>query len=95
MPYRNGTQSGVAATAIHFDLPIVSTNVGGLSEYVNDCLTGFLVEPENHYVLSKAIKKAVDFIDNENFLSEINSFKKKLSWELFSLELNKFIHSIE
>ena len=95
MPYRNGTQSGVAATAIHFDLPIVSTNVGGLSEYVNDGLTGFLVEPENHYVLSIAIKKAVDFIGNENFLTEINSFKKKLSWELFSLELNKFIHSIE
>jgi glycosyltransferase involved in cell wall biosynthesis len=95
LPYRNGTQSGVTATAIHFDLPIVSTNVGGLSEYVNDGFTGLLVEPENHHELTIAIKKATDYIDNENFLSEINSFKKKLSWELFSSELNNFIHSIQ
>lgn len=95
LPYRNGTQSGVTATAIHFDLPIVSTNVGGLSEYVNDGFTGFLVEPENHHELTIAIKKAADYIDNENFLSEINSFKKKLSWELFSSELNNFIHSLQ
>ena len=95
LPYRNGTQSGVTATAIHFDLPIVSTNVGGLSEYVNDGITGFLVEPENHQKLTIAIKKATDYIDNENFLSEINLFKNKLSWELFSSELNNFIHSLE
>lgn len=95
LPYRNGTQSGVTATAIHFDLPIVSTNVGGLSEYVNDGFTGLLVEPENHHELTIAIKKATDYIDNENFLSEINSFKKKLSWELFSSELNNFIHSLQ
>lgn len=95
LPYKNATQSGVTATAIHFDLPIVSTNVGGLSEYVKDDITGYLVEPNNHEALTSAIINATDHIRNEKMRIEIELFKKSLSWDFFSKRLEGFIDSIE
>lgn len=37
--------------------PVVVSNVGGLPEVVDDCITGFVVEPKNPEDLSSAIEK--------------------------------------
>lgn len=43
LPYRKASQSGVTAIALHYGIPVVATDVGGLSEYVEPGETGALV----------------------------------------------------
>jgi glycosyltransferase involved in cell wall biosynthesis len=43
-PYRHATQSGVTPLAMHFDLPMIVTDAGGLKEMVEDKVTGIVVE---------------------------------------------------
>jgi glycosyltransferase involved in cell wall biosynthesis len=45
LPYRSATQSGVTQIALHFDVPMVVTGVGGLPEIVRDGVTGFVSPP--------------------------------------------------
>ncbi len=79
-PYKEATQSGVTQVAYHFEKPMVTTNVGGLSEMVPDGVTGFVVEPE-----VKAIAQAVTKFYDENreaaFVVNIKKEKLKFSWE--------------
>lgn len=94
LPYKNATQSGVTAVALHFDLPIVATNVGALDEYIKDDFTGKLVPPNNSFELAQALKKVTNPNVLESMTSEIKEFKKNLSWEKFSDELIAFIESV-
>jgi glycosyltransferase involved in cell wall biosynthesis len=41
-------------------LPVVSTNISGIPELVEDGVTGFLVPMENAHELAKAMKKVLD-----------------------------------
>lgn len=45
LPYREASQSGIAATALAFGKPILITNVGGLSEQFNQEDLVFICEP--------------------------------------------------
>ena len=46
MPYRNIYQSGVVFLCLRFGVPIVATDVGSLSEYVND-VSGVIAPPDD------------------------------------------------
>lgn len=43
-PYRDATQSGVIMTAYALGTPVIVTNVGGLPEYVEEGVTGYITE---------------------------------------------------
>jgi glycosyltransferase involved in cell wall biosynthesis len=94
LPYKTATQSGVTATALHFNIPIISTNVGGLSEYVLDGKTGFLVEPNNPNLFANAI--SVCFKENLlfDFETNINEFKTSLSWDTFREKIVSFLELV-
>ena len=94
LPYKNATQSGVTAVALHYDLPIVATNVGALNEYIKDDITGKLVPPNNSFELALALKKVTNPNVLENMAREIIELKKNLSWEKFATELTTFIESV-
>ena len=47
LPYRAGSMSGVVFTCAEFSTPILSTNFGTIREYVQDKVTGFIVENDN------------------------------------------------
>ncbi|MDZ7740562.1 MAG: glycosyltransferase [Bacteroidota bacterium] len=79
-PYKTATQSGVTQVATHFNKPMVITNVGGLSEFVPDGKTGFVVEPEPGFI-AEAIYKFFKNNYEESFAENINLEKKKYSWE--------------
>lgn len=80
-PYRDATQSGVTQIAYHFEKPMLTTNVGGLSEMVPDGKVGYVVSPE-----VDEISEALLRFFNENKLEEFSTNaaieKKRFSWEL-------------
>lgn len=94
LPYKTATQSGVTATALHFEIPIVSTRVGGLAEYIVQNETGVLVSPNNCLEFSEAVISLKDKSVREKMLPNIRVLKQELSWEKFSKELVSFINSI-
>jgi glycosyltransferase involved in cell wall biosynthesis len=95
LPYKSATQSGVTAVALHFDVPVISTKVGGLNEYVLHEKTGLLVEPNNSDKLAESIQLYFDDDLESKFKAEMTDLKQKLSWENFSYELNLFLKSFD
>jgi D-inositol-3-phosphate glycosyltransferase len=55
LPYRSATQSGVTHVAYALGVPVITTDVGGLSETVRPGVTGLVVPPENEEALANAI----------------------------------------
>jgi glycosyltransferase involved in cell wall biosynthesis len=59
LPYKEGTQSGVAAMAMGFGRAVVATRVGSLPELVIDGQTGIIVPPGEVSALAAAIWRLV------------------------------------
>lgn len=82
LPYRSATQSGILNVAYGFSKPVVVTNVGGLSEFVEQKKTGIVVEPNSPNEIAKGIieffylKNSVNFEHNIQELVKKNSFEK-------------------
>ena len=81
LPYKTATQSGVIATSYCFDVPVIASDVGGLSEYILPGKTGFLVRSEDPSALAETIFKALDRELLTNMQDEIKNYKKRFSWE--------------
>ena len=64
LPYKTASQSGVLQIAYHFDIPVVTTDVGGLSEYIENNSTGILIESDNPIKLSEIL---YDNLSNNSF----------------------------
>ena len=47
LPYISATQSGIIPIAYAFKKPVIASNVGAISEVVDDGITGILVPPKN------------------------------------------------
>src|SRR5690554_7321378 len=62
LPYKSATQSGIIAIAKHFNKPIVATDVGGLSEFIQDDTEGMIVPPDDLNELNKAIEKMLNIV---------------------------------
>ena len=80
LPYRSATQSGILNIAVGYEKPVVITNVGGLSEFVEDEKTGIFVPSADKLEIVKgieryfSIKDKVDFAGNIRARNEQNSF---------------------
>lgn len=86
LPYKSATQSGVTAAALHFDIPIIASNVGGLSEYIEQGKSGMLVE---RYTEPIAFQRVIEGWFRENkprteVSATIAEIKEKLSWPRFA-----------
>ena len=77
-PYLSATQSGVSMVAYNFNKPMVLTNVGGLSEYVNDKKDGYLVDVKPEAIVS-ALKDYYVNKRESQFVAEIKN--KKSSYQ--------------
>lgn len=96
LPYRSGTQSGIISIAYHFELPVITTDVGGLKEMVQDGKTGFIVPELSPKSISEKIKK---YFDPETgfkskFQKNIKEFMNIYSWDSFANSLLDFQRNI-
>ncbi len=69
-PYTDATQSGVIMTAFSMGVPVVATNVGGLSEMITHNENGILVPPKDSKALSEAI---ISILNNQERLSSFSN----------------------
>lgn len=82
LPYRSATQSGILNVAYGFEKPVLVTNVGGLSEFVDNGRTGIIIEKAEPVLIARGIEKffsvkeKVNFAENIRAKIERNSFSK-------------------
>ena len=85
-PYRSATQSGISQIAYHFGVPMIVTDVGGLSEIVPHLKVGY-VTPVDEKAIADAI---LDFFlkdKSTEFRKNVQSEKKRFTWDAMSKEI--------
>lgn len=84
--YHHATQSGVTQIGFHFDVPMLVTNVGGLSELITAGKSGYVTETNQQSIADAML----DFIENdrfEAFSKEVAVLKQQFSWSTFAQQL--------
>ena len=89
-PYKDATQSGVTQIAYHFEKPMLTTNVGGLSEMVPDGIVGYVVNPIVNEISDALLRF---FIENKGkeFSANAAIEKKRFSWELLLNKIDSIV----
>lgn len=81
LPYVTATQSGIVQIAYNYDLPVVTTAVGGLPEVVHDGQTGFVVPPADPDALAEAVIRFFRENRAAQFAEAVGREKQKYSWD--------------
>jgi glycosyltransferase involved in cell wall biosynthesis len=90
LPYITATQSGIIQIAYNYNKPVITTNVGGLPEVVDEGKTGFTVPPENPDELAQAVLKFFELTKKENFSKNVQVYKQQFSWDRLVEEVESF-----
>lgn len=80
LPYRSATQSGVTQIAYQFSIPMIVTDVGGLSEIVPDGRVGYLCQPDPDSIADK-IDRIWQGDTLERFHQNCLVERDRFSWE--------------
>lgn len=89
LPYRSATQSAVVQTAFGRGKPVITTNVGGLAEAVEDGRTGLVVPPEEPKALAEAIEHYFVHHLEGRFSENILAGNGRFSWERLMQQLHQ------
>lgn len=95
LPYKSATQSGVTAVALHFEIPVLVTNVGGLTEFVKHDITGIVVPGATVEHVQNGIVHYFYDMNSKEMQNEIHKEKEKYSWKSFTRELLEFVEPID
>jgi len=88
LPYIEASQSGVVPLAYTFKKPVVVTDVGSISEVVDNGKTGYIVPPKDPKKLAEAIIDLLKDKEKRKKMGE-NGYKKtenELSWDNIALK---------
>jgi glycosyltransferase involved in cell wall biosynthesis len=83
LPYKSATQSGITAIALHFDVPMVATPVGGLAESIGRPGLGVMADAASAEALADAIRHFFDG-SPEAFVNNIREVKRTQTWPAFA-----------
>lgn len=90
LPYRSATQSGISSVSYHFEVPLITTSVGGLKETVGERGTGIVTDEVSSEAIREAILHYFSSPEIKNNLIEgIKAEKQRLSWSNFCSNLLK------
>jgi glycosyltransferase involved in cell wall biosynthesis len=93
LPYTEITTSGVTLLAYTFSRPVISTDVGGMKEVVNEKI-GMLVPPRNGRALKEAIDKMFA-MDYEAMGKNAHEYaEKECSWEANAQKIKTLYESL-
>jgi glycosyltransferase involved in cell wall biosynthesis len=80
LPYRSATQSAVIQIAFGRSKPVITTDVGGLAEAVQDGQTGLVVAPEDPTALAAAVNRFFEQGLAEPFKANIRQADDRFAW---------------
>jgi len=89
LPYRSATQSAVVQAAFGMATPVITTDMGGLAEVVEDGQTGLIVPPENPEALAAAIDRFIGQDLGPHFKENIQQDKDRFSWRRLTELIDK------
>lgn len=81
LPYVSATQSGIVQIAFGLETPVITTNVGGLPEVIDDGKTGYLVDAGKAQQLADAITKFFVSGAEEEFSAAIREQTGRFDWD--------------
>jgi glycosyltransferase involved in cell wall biosynthesis len=82
LPYENGWNSGVLASAFGFGKPVVATRVGGFDEVIVEESTGLLVAPRDPAALAQALVRLLrDEALYARMVRNVQQTAGDISWE--------------
>jgi glycosyltransferase involved in cell wall biosynthesis len=93
-PYRSATQSGISAIALHFDLPMIATDVGGLKETILHGENGLITDQISPVSIANSIKEYFDNGLYSQFSDNLRKTKSLHSWNNFVKKLLEFGDSL-
>lgn len=86
LPYKTASQSGLTADAIYAGLPVIASDLLGISSYITDGVHGLLVKPDDIISLSNTLFSIT--LENLKKLSaNLPDLANTLSWPRFTSEL--------
>lgn len=88
MPYHEATQSGVAAMAIGYGIPVIATKVGALEEQLES--SAFYMRSDDWKSLSDVISSVSSRTYDEK-KKEINRLSDRLQWAALANELQNYL----
>jgi glycosyltransferase involved in cell wall biosynthesis len=91
LPYVKATQSGIVQIAFGLNKPVITTNVGGLPEAVEDGKTGFVVDPASPDKLAAAILKFYEGNYEAKFSERIKEGSHAFSWDAEVSSIESFL----
>ena len=86
LPYKSATQSGITAIALHFDVPVVATPVGGLAESIERPGIGLMAREVSSQALAETIR-GLFAAGPEPFIKNIREVKRTQTWDAFAAEI--------
>lgn len=97
LPYRSATQSGISSVSYHFEVPMITTDVGGLKETIGDRGTGMILRDGNPETIAGAIREYFSPASSgmrEAMVENIRKEKQRLSWSTFCKNLTDFYNTL-
>lgn len=94
-PYSDATQSGVLSLALAFGVPVISSDVGGLKEQLNDGRLGLFFSPGDTKALCALMRKCVacrSWLNEES--RRMIEFAAELSWDESTKRLMKQVEVV-
>lgn len=97
LPYKSATQSGIKAIADSFQVPVLTTNVGGLAELITPNKNGFIIEnvdpePLSNQIINLFNTEALDSVKS-NLESKTNMENDE--WKVFAQSLLQFSEELK
>lgn len=89
LPYVSATQSGIIQIAYNYNKPVITTNVGGLPEVIEEGKTGFIVPSQNAEALAETIVTFFKIKNEKKFSENIKEYKRQFSWHRMAEEIEQ------
>jgi len=81
LPYRSATQSGILNVSYGFEIPVLATRVGGLTEFIVEGKTGLIIEPGSPEAIVNGVKEFFTLREKVDFAGNIKDFIKQNKFE--------------
>jgi glycosyltransferase involved in cell wall biosynthesis len=92
-PYRHATQSGVTPLSMHFELPMIVTDAGGLKEMVIDKVSGLIVQKDSTSIANGILEYFMK--GKAFFIPALVQQKKSYSWSVMADGILAFWNSLK